>query len=412
MTETWKDVPSRSTHEVSSFGRIRNKHNKRILKQQLIEGGYMKINIAKGTYFVHRLVALAFLPNPLCKKTVDHKNKKRADNRLENLRWADFAEQSANRAICKTNNARGVWQCDLESGVQIAFFATIKAAGLTVSERDDGFKKISDAALGKVKSAWGFKWQYVQCEGLPGEQWKSFLTQGSKQYYVSDHGRIRSHSLTNLCKDARLLKHTVDNNGYLTTVNNMAIHILVAKAFVHNPEPDKFTIVNHKNGDKKNPHFENLEWTDYQGNTQHAMDTGLRSNVKQVAHLDNEGNLIDVYNSCAAAAEKLHVNTRSVNKCCKGELKTCGTAKLRFRYNDTNSDILGKATQPEEKKPAAKLGKPKKVSAFDLTGLLLSTHDSIAEASRVLRTNYKTICQHCEGRVKHPQGSIYFRYSA
>ena len=63
--------------------------------------GYMIIKLCKNgkkkCFKLHRLLALAFIPNPEHKRTIDHINNIRDDNRLINLRWATDKEQQANR---------------------------------------------------------------------------------------------------------------------------------------------------------------------------------------------------------------------------------------------------------------------------------------------------------------------------
>lgn len=58
--------------------------------------GYLSVKIKGKYYKVHRLVAEAFLPNPENKPTVDHINRIKTDNRVSNLRWATYKEQSDN----------------------------------------------------------------------------------------------------------------------------------------------------------------------------------------------------------------------------------------------------------------------------------------------------------------------------
>lgn len=59
--------------------------------------GYNRIKINGKLYLVHRLVAETFIENIENKPTVDHINRDRSDNMVENLRWATFTEQNNNR---------------------------------------------------------------------------------------------------------------------------------------------------------------------------------------------------------------------------------------------------------------------------------------------------------------------------
>lgn len=73
-----------------------------------------------------------------------------------------------------------------------------------------------------------------------------------------------------------------DRRGYLTVKvrvsggdKTIKVHQLVAQCFIENP--DNLVEVNHKDGDKRNNYWENLEWITRSGNIQHAYDLGLRS---------------------------------------------------------------------------------------------------------------------------------------
>ena len=53
-------------------------------------------------------------------------------------------------------------------------------------------------------------------------------------------------------------------NQYLAVASNKLpdkyVHRMVAKAFVHNPNPEEFTVIDHIDGNKQNNHYTNLEW--------------------------------------------------------------------------------------------------------------------------------------------------------
>lgn len=54
--------------------------------------------------YLHRLIAEVFIPNPDNKPTVDHINRNRDDNRIENLKWATCIEQGNNRSNTRPNS--------------------------------------------------------------------------------------------------------------------------------------------------------------------------------------------------------------------------------------------------------------------------------------------------------------------
>lgn len=106
--ETYKEIDGYDKYEVSNLGNVRNKNTGVILKQS-ISTGYYKVSLSvngksKGL-LVHRLIALHFIPNPQNKKLVDHINRIRTDNSINNLRWATPSENQMNKSILKNNKS-------------------------------------------------------------------------------------------------------------------------------------------------------------------------------------------------------------------------------------------------------------------------------------------------------------------
>ncbi len=88
MVEIWKEVKGFEKHYlVSTFGRVKSIKSKKILKQSIGTDGYLKLNLSKNTKRVHRLVGETFLINEKNKETINHKDKNRLNNNLENLEW-------------------------------------------------------------------------------------------------------------------------------------------------------------------------------------------------------------------------------------------------------------------------------------------------------------------------------------
>ena len=95
--EEWKDIEWwEGLYQVSNIWRIKSLRDGRIMKLKYIQW-YTNVGLNRDKkqkwYRVHRLVAQAFISNPENKRTVNHKNWIRDDNRVENLERATYSEQ-------------------------------------------------------------------------------------------------------------------------------------------------------------------------------------------------------------------------------------------------------------------------------------------------------------------------------
>lgn len=118
--------------------------------------------------------------------------------------------------------------------------------------------------------------QEFTIEELANEIWKPVV--GYEGIYsVSDLGRVMRMGNTPRCKTDRLLSPSdAGSTGYLSVSLSVCnkrkgtdVHLLVMAAFV-GPCPNGHN-VNHKDLDKTNSRLNNLEYTTFQANTQHAL---------------------------------------------------------------------------------------------------------------------------------------------
>lgn len=347
--EVWNTLDNFSKYEISSFGNIRNKTSNKILTPN-IKSGYYCVTIIndngdRKAVKMHRLVALSFIPNPLNKETVNHKDHNRLNNNSSNLEWATTTEQNNHKRKCKKEqqelvSSRPVWRIDKDTNEKLEYYKTIRLAAqwifdnklTSVKEFNGGNNiktKISAVAQGRRPTTFGYKWEYCnECENkYNDEEWKdipSEIIHGTKGYKISNYGRVKNHK-------GRITEGSNHESGYLwvsISPKQYLLHRLVAKTFI--PNPENKDQVNHIDGNKENACANNLEWCSNTENQIHKVNSGLSNSTKKIVQYDLQMNKIKEFNSQIEASKELKINNSNISSCCKGKVKTAGGFIFKF----------------------------------------------------------------------------------
>ncbi len=277
--EEWKIVHFASKYEVSDQGRLRNLKTGYIHKVRKGKNGYVYYlirdnNGRRKPWLAHRIVALVFIDNPDNLPEVDHIDRDKMNNKVENLRWSSSRENKQNRIASENKGGR----------VKVVQLSSDDEEIKVWDSADEAVKQmgraIGNVLSGRRPTAAGFKWKY-HIENIEDEQWKKIPIDTKFEYYASNKGRIKSTSRRNKYSYGTL------SNGYYRTqlimqngkVKNYLVSRLVLLSFIGEPPEDR-NIVNHKDCNKTDNCLENLEYVTHLENCMHASKMGLLSKSK------------------------------------------------------------------------------------------------------------------------------------
>lgn len=188
--EIWKPVVGyEELYEISSYGRVRSlacprsgkKHSRRkserIMKPSYNKAnGYYSIALTKDEkmhhFYIHRLVATSFLPNPNNLPEVNHKDENKVNNRVDNLEWCDrmhnihYGTGMQRRLQNAIQNKRGdnypkrIAQYTLD-GVFVACYYSSEEAARSVGCNGSNIRICARQDKG-VKQSNGYIWRYEE----------------------------------------------------------------------------------------------------------------------------------------------------------------------------------------------------------------------------------------------------------
>ena len=174
MREKSLDFLGYPNYSVTDDGRVfslnyNHTGEKKELKPRLCNGYYriiLHICGVKKCFLVHRLVSLAFIPNPDNLPEVNHKDENKTNNIVGNLEWCDSkynnnygtrTKRLSETQLNRKDQSKPIQQFT-KDGVFIKEYPSMKEA-----ERQNGFYSchISSCCKGKYKQAYGYIWRYA-----------------------------------------------------------------------------------------------------------------------------------------------------------------------------------------------------------------------------------------------------------
>ena len=163
----WKNIKGLSGYEISKTGLVAGSGV--CLSIYDNGNGYVFVKIKGKQYYVHRLVAQAFIPNPENKPQVNHKDGRKWNNALENLEWATPSENGIHAYANGLNHVSEYQklQTSLAGRGSKCFFAVLKEADIP-KIREYKKQGLTNTEIGKMYNVHRETIGYI----IRGKTWK------------------------------------------------------------------------------------------------------------------------------------------------------------------------------------------------------------------------------------------------
>lgn len=422
--EIWKPLPINNLYEVSTNGNIRNAKN---LKQKVFDLNKLKLiktrirvnnivneNGEKRGFYLHRLIAMTFIPNPHNLDEVNHKNGDPYDNRSENLEWisrADnmkhfhdnnkFSKKYMRKLLCinkDTATIESTYKC-IDDYLEITKDTIRHGKLYTILNSEEG----GEYDLGNNKI---LKYEkQIVLEPVNTECcWKPISE--APLYEVSNTGLVK-HSRLNRIVKGYLINGYKSVNIKLSESSDKKIcrlvHRLVATEFIPNEFSERI-YVDHIDTNPLNNDVSNLRWVTPKENmnnplTKQNISMALLGHSSKILKIDIEtGDIVGEYMNDNDYTEDMNYDTitkianfyKNGNTIVKvGHQKTY-RKKYIFIY-ENNIDMKDKYI--EIANTNNNITGTKIVQLNKTTLEIINQFDSMYNASKQLGINYGGICQ-------------------
>ncbi len=398
--ELWCIIIDFPIYCISNHGRVYNIKSKQFRKAS-IKNQYVRINLRlnykKKDIAVHRLVAIYFIDNLNNKKQVNHKDGNKINNHYSNLEWMTQSENvkhGIDTGLTKIS-VKPVLQFDKNMNM-IEEYKSSKEVSLKIKCSQDSLQKICSS--NELKLYYGFYWGYKYENYIPKPFKIIKKIPDFKNYSITEYGDIYSDFTKRFIKP----NNNFEYNKISIFDKSYFIHRLVALTF-HLESYKPNYIVNHKDGNKHNNHYLNLEWVTHSENIKHAIENNLiMNNGKKIIQFDLTGKYISSYKSLNEAFMKTKISLHIIRKSCNN----LSVVDSKFIWKFNQDCLFENNVYKLKDKFIGNL--VNKICLFNKDKQFIELFTSGNKCADYTQMNHKTVKKYCIS--KQPYNSHYFRF--